>query len=680
MSDKPDPKRSFFAELKRRNVYKVGAMYAVAGWLLVQIVTQVFPIFHVSELMQRILVLAVVAGFPVALVLSWIYELTPQGIVRTDEVAPDASVTRATGQKLNRAIIGVLSLAVLMLLARLLWPHAETAPAPQVAATGGDKSIAVLPFENLSDDKANAYFAYGIQDEILTKLAKIGALKVISRTSTAHYASSPDNLPEIARQLGVANILEGSVQKVGDAVHVNVQLIRAISDDHLWAETYDRKLDNIFGVEGEVAGAIAEQLNARLNGAEQKALDLRLTGNPQAYDLYLRGRAAFADDQSIAGYKRLAASMAETTGIDPQFAQAWAGQSIAAGYLYFNGIDQQTYTPELVRTTAETAIRLQPDLPLARQALGAYLYRVKHDFPAAQSALEAALALAPNDVGILSMLGWDERRQGHFEQALAHLEKAAELDPHNAQLFSSIGGETLLGMWRWDEAQMWLDRALALTPNDPLTRMYKILGLQREGRIEDAAKLLGEKPAAGEDPVISFIRIEQRLLEHRYEQAIAESTPVLARPQAELEGFGPLLRRDLGIALLRAGRAADARATFAQLIDDVGPDGADHVDDTLRPMLLAVGYAGTGDMRRAVAQARHATDLYRDDHIWLARVVESQAQVQAWAGDRDGAMVTLQALQGTYGASPPSQMKLDPMWDPLRDDPRFQKLLAGNHA
>ncbi|WP_029923228.1 tetratricopeptide repeat protein [Nevskia soli] len=671
---------SFFSELKRRNVYKVGAMYAVAGWLLVQIVTQVFPIFHVSELVQRILVLAVVAGFPVALVLSWIYELTPQGIVRTDEVAPDASVTRATGQKLNRAIIGILSLAVLMLAARLLWPHVDIAPSPQTAAVDGDKSIAVLPFENLSDDKANAYFASGIQDEILTKLAKIGALKVISRTSTAHYASSPDNLPQIARALGVANILEGSVQKVGDAVHVNVQLIRAATDDHLWAETYDRKLDDIFGVEGEVAGAIAAQLKARLSGAEQQALDLKLTDNPQAYDLYLRGRAAFADDQSVPGYKRLAAAMAEAVRIDPQFAQAWAEQSIAAGYLYFNGIEQQTYTPELVRTTAETAIHLQPDLPLARQAQGAYLYRVKHDFPAAQSSLEAALALAPNDVGILSMLGWDERRQGHFEQALAHLEKAAELDPHNAQLFSSIGGETLLGMWRWDEAQMWLDRALALTPNDPLARTYKILGRQREGRIEDAAKLLGEKPEAGEDPLLSFIRIEQRLLEHRYDQAIAESAPVLARPQDELEGFGPFLRRDLGIAQLRAGRGADAHATFAQLIHDVGPDGADRVDDSLRPMLLAVGYAGTGDMRKAVEQARHATELYRDDHIWLARVVESQAQVQAWAGDRDGAMATLQALQGTYGASPPSQMKLDPMWDPLRDDPRFQKLLAGSHA
>ena len=672
------PRPSFFAELQRRNVYKIGAMYAVAGWLVVQVVTQVFPIFHVSELIQRIIVLAIVAGFPVALVLSWIYELTPQGIVKTDEVAPGASITTQTGQKLNRAIIGVLLLAVLMMGARLLWPR--EAPPPAAAETTAaapkldDHSIAVLPFENLSDDKANAYFASGIQDEILTKLAKVGALKVISRTSTARYASSPDNLPQIARELGVANILEGSVQKVGDAVHINVQLIRADGDEHLWAETYDRKLDNIFGVEGEVASAIATQLKAKLSGVEQEAMELKPTSNPEAYDLYLRGRAAFADDQSFAGYKRLFAAMAEATRIDPQFAQAWAQQSIAAGYLYFNGIEQQTYTPELVRSTAETAIRLQPDLPLARQARGAWLYRVKHDFPAARAELEAALALAPNDVGILSMLGWDERREGRFEQALVHLEKAAELDPHNVQLFGSIGGETLLQMRRWDEGRHWLDRALALSPGNPWALGYKSLSYLEQGRIEESARLLGEKPAADEPVFIAVMRSRQRLLEHSYEREIAEVQPLLERPQAALEGFGPFLRRDLGVAQLRLGRTAEARATFAQLIRDLGPGAADRVDDALAPMLLSFGYAGTDQMDRALAQARHAVELYRNDHIWDWRVQEALGQIQAWAGDRDGALATLRTMP-PRGLSNPTAMKLDPLWDPMREDPRFQKLL-----
>jgi TolB-like protein/Flp pilus assembly protein TadD len=676
-------KPSFFSELQRRNVYKVGAMYCVAGWLLVQIVTQVFPIFHVSELVQRLIVLAVVAGFPVALVLSWIYELTPQGIVKTDEVAPGASVTSQTGQKLNRAIIGVLLLAVLMMGAKMLWPQAAT-PAAREAATAApalnQHSIAVLPFENLSDDKANAYFATGIQDEILTRLAKVGALKVISRTSTARYASSPDNLPQIARELGVANILEGSVQKAGDTVHINVQLIRAAGDEHLWAETYDRKLDNIFGVEGEVAGAIASQLNARLSGAEQQAMEQKPTSSPEAYDLYLRGRAAFADDQSFAGYQHRYAAMAEATRIDPQFAQAWAEQSIAAGYLYFNGIEQQTYTPERIQAAADTAIRLQPDLPLARQARGAWLYRIRHDFPAARAELEAALAAAPNDVGILSMLGWDERREGRFEEALAHLEKAAELDPHNAQLLCSIGGETLSQMRRFEEARQWLDRALALSPKDPDPQLYKTLSYQVEGRLEDAARLLGDHPMPGEAPVITHLRGQQYLFEHRHEQAAAELTPVLARPQAALDGFGGFMRRDLGLAQLRLGRTAEAQATFAQLIRDLGPGAADRVDDTLAPMLLSYGYAGTGRMDQALRQAQHAVELYRNDHIWDWRVLEAQAQIQAWAGERDAAIATLQSMPTNRGLATPATLRLSPWWDPLRDDPRFQKLAQGGGA
>ena len=266
--------RKFFRELRRRNVYRAGAAYAVAGWLVVQIATQVLPVFNISPLALRLILIVIAIGLPIVLVLSWVYEITPQGIVKTEEVAPDQSITQRTGQRLNAVIIGALVIIVLLLIAqRYLFPQKSGEANTPVS----EKSVAVLPFANLSDDKSNAYFAEGIQDEILTRLAKIGALKVISRTSTQHFASQPDNLPEIARQLGVANILEGSVQKVGDAVHINVQLIRAASDDHLWAEIYNRKLDDIFGVEGEVAGAIAAALNAKLSGAEQAAVTSKPT-------------------------------------------------------------------------------------------------------------------------------------------------------------------------------------------------------------------------------------------------------------------------------------------------------------------------------------------------------------------------------------------------------------------
>src|SRR5438045_2262122 len=281
MSDK----LSFFSELKRRNVYKVAVAYAVVSWLLVQIATQVFPFFDIPSWAVRLVVLLLVLGFPVALILSWAFEITPEGIKRESEVEPDKSITRHTGKKIVGLTVALTIVAVGLLIFQLLRPKTGTpvtgAPATAVTIVP-EKSIAVLPFDNLSDEKSNAYFAEGIQDEILTRLSKIAALKVISRTSTQKYRSAPANLREIGKELGVANLLEGSVQKIANAVHVNVQLIRAATDEHVWAESYNRKLDDVFGVEGEVASAIADQLNAKLSGNEQKAVTDKPTQNTAA--------------------------------------------------------------------------------------------------------------------------------------------------------------------------------------------------------------------------------------------------------------------------------------------------------------------------------------------------------------------------------------------------------------
>src|SRR4051794_25248548 len=271
--------RNFFAELKRRNVVRMAGLYLVGAWLLVQVAGTVLPMFGAPEWLPRTIVVLLAIGFVPVLIFSWAFELTPQGLRRDAEVAPEESIAPRTGRRMDRMIIAVLLLALgyfafdkFVLTRRAIPPPipilASVALPVPVATAISEKSIAVLPFENLSSDKENAYFAEGIQDEILTRLAKIGALKVISRTSTSHLASSPQNLPEIARQLGVANILEGSVQKVANAVHVNVQLIRAGTDDHLWAESYNRQLDDIFAVEAEVAQSIASALNAKLTGAE----------------------------------------------------------------------------------------------------------------------------------------------------------------------------------------------------------------------------------------------------------------------------------------------------------------------------------------------------------------------------------------------------------------------------
>src|SRR6266516_833623 len=299
--------RNFFSELKRRNVYKVAVAYAVASWLLIQIATQVFPFFEIPNWAVRLVVLLLIAGFPVALIFSWAFEITPEGIKRESEIESDKSITHHTGRKIVALTIALAVMAAGLLAFQLFRARSTTARATVAGQANPipDKSIAVLPFDNLSDDKSNAYFSEGIQDEILTRLSKIAALKVISRSSTQKYKSVPENLREVGKQLGVANLLEGSVQKIANAVHVNVQLIRAATDEHLWAESYNRKLDDVFGVEGEVASAIADQLNAKLSGTEQKAVAEKPTQNAAAYDAYLRA-VAIDNAQTLDPTKRVA--------------------------------------------------------------------------------------------------------------------------------------------------------------------------------------------------------------------------------------------------------------------------------------------------------------------------------------------------------------------------------------
>ncbi|MEO8045452.1 MAG: hypothetical protein ABI674_11165, partial [Spartobacteria bacterium] len=311
---------NFFTELKRRNVYKVAVAYAAVGWLLIEVVTQVFPIFGIPNWVVRLLVLLIALGLPVALLIAWAFELTPEGIRRTVE----ANRQPLSSSRRSRAWIYLVLVAGLFSAGTFLLGRRTSTPSSTNAAAISEKSIAVLPFENLSGDPSNSYFTEGIQDEILTRLSKIADLKVISRTSTQHYKSTPENLPEIARQLGVAHILEGSVQKSGDRAHINVQLIKAASDSHLWAETYDRKLTDIFSVESEVAKAIADQLQAKITGAEERVIAARPTENPAAYDAYLRGLAFNLKSANSAANSRAAQKyLKESVGLDPQFALAW---------------------------------------------------------------------------------------------------------------------------------------------------------------------------------------------------------------------------------------------------------------------------------------------------------------------------------------------------------------------
>src|SRR5207253_1255407 len=416
---------NFFAELKRRNVYKVAVAYAVVAWLLVQIATQVFPFFEIPNWAVRLVVLVLIAGFPVALVCSWAFEITREGIVRESEIESGKSITHHTGRKIVALTIVLAVVATGLLIFQFVRPR-STSPS---AATISNKSIAVLPFDNLSGDPQNAYFSEGVQDEILTRLAKIAELKVISRTSTQRFKSAPNDLRQIAQQLGVENILEGSVQKANDQVRVNVQLINALTDAHLWADTYDRKLTDIFAVETEIAKAIADTLQAKLTGSEQHVIAARPTESTEAHELYLKGRY-FWNKRTGNDLKKSIDYFQQAIAVDPNYALAYAG--VADAYVWLPGYTAGTPRDCYPKAKAAATKALELDDTLAEAhttlALAIWLY----DFDSAQAIREfqRAIELNPNYAIAHQQYGNNTLAAlGRFDDAIVEGKRAVELDP-----------------------------------------------------------------------------------------------------------------------------------------------------------------------------------------------------------------------------------------------------------
>jgi len=671
---------NFFAELKRRNVYKVAVAYAVASWLLIQIATQVFPFFEIPNWAVRLVVLLLIAGFPVALIFSWAFEITPEGIKRESEIESDKSITHHTGRKIIALTIALAVMAAGLLAFQLFRARSATARA-NVAGQANpipDKSVAVLPFDNLSDDKSNAYFAEGIQDEILTRLSKIAALKVISRTSTQKYKSAPDNLREVGKQLGVANLLEGSVQKVANAVHVNVQLIRAATDEHLWAESYNRKLDDVFGVEGEVASAIADQLNAKLSGTEQKAVTDKPTQNAAAYDAYLRGLAIEHTQYSYESYQQAARDYVEAVQLDPKFAFAWARLAVLRSFLFFNAVDQNTNTAGAVKEAADRAMALAPEAGESWIAQGAYRYRVLRDFAGAVTAYKQAQIRLPNNSYLLQNLAFVQRRLGLWQEAEATFKKALELDPRDFQLLGSLGGEFCAYLRRFDDARAALDRALEISPDSVSTRSSKAGTFQSEGRLDEAAQELGKIPANVTDDFVVSTRIGQAIYERHFDTAISVIERKLSSVPAgqPLDSITELALVQLGFCQQWTGREKDARRSFSRAIEAIKPkpDTPVQADANGTPNTLALAYAGLGEKAKALEQAQRAVKDYDADAVNKPWSLTTLAQIQARFGDSDSAIAAIPRLLKVPAGLTIANLKLDPFWDPLRKDPRFQKL------
>jgi adenylate cyclase len=473
--------RNFFAELKRRNVYKVAVAYAVVGWLLVQVATQVFPFLEIPNWVVRLVIVLIAIGFPIALVIAWAFEATPEGIKRTEDVDP---VVAASAPKKHAWIYVVVIGAALSVALFFLGRYTAAPRQTEAAATLSAKSIAILPFDNLSRDPDNAFFAEGVQDEILTRLAKVADLKVIARTSTQRFKSAPENLPEIAKQLGVLNILEGSVQKANDQVRVNVQLINAMTNAHLWAEIYDRKLTDIFAVESDIAKTIADQLQARLTGSEKRMMAAMSTNDPTAYELYHKGKSLW-DKRSGDNIPKAIAFFEQAIAQDPNYAPAYAGLALAYVLLpYYTGSPRAEALAK-AKENALRAVSLDPNQSEAHVALGKLAF-FRLDVSGAAREFRRAIELNPNSATAHQWNGNDALVSlGQFDAAIAEGKRAVELDPLSPIISADLG-VTLCLARRYDAAEQQLRKTLALDPGFFYAHYYLGIVLQLKKDLKQA--------------------------------------------------------------------------------------------------------------------------------------------------------------------------------------------------
>ena len=489
----------FFAELKRRNVYKVAVAYAIVGWLVVQIATQVFPFLEIPNWVVRLVIALVTIGFPIALIIAWAFEATPEGIKRTEDVDLDAQ-KRAPKKHawIYVVVVGGALSAALFFLGRYTAGNKKAVAAPNELP---QKSIAVLPFDNLSRDPDNAFFAEGVQDEILTRLAKVADLKVIARTSTQRFKSAPENLPDIAKQLGALNILEGSVQKVNDQVRVNVQLINALTNAHLWADIYDRKLTDIFAVESDIAKTIADTLQAKLTGSEKTAMSKKPTANPEAYQLYLKGRF-FWDKRTGADLQTAIQYFNQAIAKDPTYALAYAGLADAYALLTAYGASSIADSFPQAKAAARKALELDGSLAEAHTSLGQVLLFYDLDFQAAANEFQRAIALNPNYATAHHWYGnGPPTVVGDFDTAIAELKRAQQLDPLSLIINADLGVTFFLAR-RYDEAITQLRKTIEMEPHFYYAHWNLGQALELKGQLREALAEYKKAAELNEDPLI----------------------------------------------------------------------------------------------------------------------------------------------------------------------------------
>jgi TolB-like protein len=658
----------FFEEVKRRKVYRVAVAYIIAAGGIIQLGSAAFPAWELPNWALRLVIVLLLVGFPIALILAWAFDVTPQGIRATPNVAAPRTYRRRNVIMLVATGVIVSAIAGFFLLPRIS------------SARKIDKSIAVLPFENLSDDKENAYFADGIQDDVLTNLSKIGDLKVISRTSVMPYRGKTSNVREIGKALGVATILEGSVRRIGNRVRVNVQLINAENDQHMWAEDYDRDLTDVFAIQTDLAQKIAGELKAKLSPSEKEQIERKPTENGEAYLAFVQAhnlQNAYEDFEKLKQSEQL---YERAIQLDPNFALAFARYSQLESWI-LHTFDRTPERREKVRTLAERALQLQPDLPEAHLALGFSHYYGDDNYDAALEEFEIAQRGLPNESDAYLAIGAIQRRQGKWAESTANLQKSASLNPKDAWPLQNLVHNYQM-LRNFDAANKTIDRVLALDPTALSAWEIKSkLAIAEKGDFsvaEQGFEILKSVPMSSEQKLYAAAaRADVFLLERKYREGLqqGESLPddrLTSLPGAlcnkyYLIGFARKALQDgagARTAFLKAKNAAEE-----QLVKS--PDAADaHIQ-------LAKILACLGEKDAALAEAQRATELRPEskDAFGGPEITEGTAQVHAFLGDSARAIEILDGLLNRPSSVTVESLKVNPIWDPLRNDPQFQALL-----
>jgi len=653
----------FFEELQRRKVYRVAAAYVIAAGFIIQIGSAVFPAWELPNWTLRLVVVLLLVGFPIALILAWAYDVTPQGI-------------RATpGGQRRRNVIMLIAIGV------IISAGAGFFLLPRATAYRVEKSIAVLPFQNLSDEKENAYFADGMQDDILTNLSKISDLKVISRTSVMSYrGDGTRNAREIGKALGVATLLEGSVRRSGNRVRVNVQLINAENDEHLWAEDYDRDLTDVFAIQTDLAQKITSALQAKLSPNEKERLDQRPTQNSDAYLLFMQAHDYANRPDHFRDTSLKAEELFEQAiKLDPKFAAAFAGLSMVESWLYHES-DPTPARREKARFNAEESLRLQPNLPEGHLALGFSYYYGDRDYERALAEFEIAKRDLPNEADAYMAIGAIQRRQGKWSESNANMEKAAALDPKNVSILINLAFN-YLALRDFEQADKTIDRAIAIAPHSFATRGLKAyVIIARTGDLAAAEKEISSIQAEG-DPngMVTSSRFWFLTLQRRFSEALAvlEKLPneslsqpnntTAPAPKAMLKGTIYFLQGDM----------ANSRTEFEKALLTSGRSLREAPDDAARHAQHGIILAALNRKQEAIAEGKRAVELLPEsrDAFDGPGLTASLAQIYAWTGEIDEAFRLVDHLLATPNGLTVPMLKLDPAWDPLRSDPRFQALI-----